>query len=859
MEPTTGIALYRESCVPALTQEGLASLANVHVNTVYGWERNGVTKASRLLALARIFAQLGVITDSASAHAFWEACQGKPLVPPPELRTLAGTPSAPMSPLDVGPPPCSFIPLHRNPRFVGRQGDLDRLASMLTLPQAIVAVVGMGGVGKSQLACEYSYRFGQHYPGGVFWLSFADAERIPDEIARCGEREALDLSPLFSSLPLDRQVQLVLSTWRQPIPRLLIFDNCEDAALLHRWRPTVGGCRVLVTSRLRAWQPAMLSDHIRLAGLQRADSVALLSAYLRFGPREVGAIPPESLGLLSAALDDLPLALHLAGSYLALKGAAISPGTFIAELEAAAFVRHPSLNRMGRSPTNGQEHLSAVLQRSYQLLLEDRPRERLTRTTLLHAACFIPGEPIRRTLLLATVAQASGLGPGDQADLDEALDLAIGQSLLDTAPGEAVRLHRLVAGFLRDLPAYAAAHQAVSRALCGDLRRHEERYALVPLYDLSHLQAVAREAQARADEAAADMCQTVAFQLWLHRRPGAEPLLAWAASTYGQVLGPEHPKVADAASLLGLEIQIRSRWAEARPYHEQALAIREQALGRQHPETAAAYNNLGYLLCWLADYPVARTYLQRGLQVRLGQYGLEHSDTARSIHNLGYLLLRMGRFASACRLLSLALGLRERLLPARHTSTALSLSLLGEACTRLGAYQQAHQLHERAITMWRELFGEQHPNVAEGLYRLAQTQAAWGLLEQATATLERGRAINRASLSDELGVVEGIRVVESLGVVLLQRGEDTPAQALLDSALEAWQRLLGDEHPHTARARYHLGALAWSKGDTRAAQALLQRAHDSQARLLGLQHPDTVQTAGLLADVAAHAPAPAAA
>ncbi|MEZ4659844.1 MAG: hypothetical protein R2911_19995 [Caldilineaceae bacterium] len=34
---------------------------------------------------------------------------------------------------------------------------------------------------------------------------------------------------------------------------LLVFDNCEDPALLAQWRPTSGGCCVLVTSRRGRW------------------------------------------------------------------------------------------------------------------------------------------------------------------------------------------------------------------------------------------------------------------------------------------------------------------------------------------------------------------------------------------------------------------------------------------------------------------------------------------------------------------------------------------------------------------------------------------------------------------------------
>ena len=79
--------------------------------------------------------------------------------------------------------------------------------------------------------------------------SFADPEAVPAEIATSGGPAGMNLSDEFERQPLEEQVRQVAAEWQGPLPRLLVFDNCEDEALLERWRPRTGGCRVLVTSR----------------------------------------------------------------------------------------------------------------------------------------------------------------------------------------------------------------------------------------------------------------------------------------------------------------------------------------------------------------------------------------------------------------------------------------------------------------------------------------------------------------------------------------------------------------------------------------------------------------------------------
>ncbi|NTU83553.1 MAG: CHAT domain-containing protein, partial [Chloroflexales bacterium] len=232
----------------------------------------------------------------------------------------------------------SRMPFARNPLFVGREGDLQALAAKLKREGSTVTITGIGGIGKTNLATEFAHRYGQFFAGGVFWLSFADPAGVSGEIVACGGAEALGLYGEADGLSREEQVAHVLRAWQEPTPRLIVLDNCEDEELLATWCPRIGGgCRVLLTSRSSQWDGALGVVARRLGVLAYAESIALLHSL-----RE--SLSDAEADRIADVLGDLPLALHLAGSFLRAYPQE-QPGTYLERLQSA-LLKHPSL--MGR-------------------------------------------------------------------------------------------------------------------------------------------------------------------------------------------------------------------------------------------------------------------------------------------------------------------------------------------------------------------------------------------------------------------------------------------------------------------------------------------------------------------------------
>jgi hypothetical protein len=250
------------------------------------------------------------------------------------------------------------------------------------------------------LANEFAHRYGQYFAGGVFWLNFADRDAIANEIAACGGPGALDLRPDFGNLPLPDQVRLVASAWHGPLPCLLIFDNCEDENLLAQWRPLTGGSRVLVTSRRGEWRRDLGVRAQRLGVLSREESMDLLRRHrpdLLPDDRDLAAIAEE--------LGDLPLALHLAGSFLARYRHEPfgRPDAYLAQLRRSDLLEHRSMTASGGSPTGHEQHVARSFALSYDRLNPADGIDAFALSVLARATCFAAGEPIPRELPRASL------------------------------------------------------------------------------------------------------------------------------------------------------------------------------------------------------------------------------------------------------------------------------------------------------------------------------------------------------------------------------------------------------------------------------------------------------------------------
>ncbi len=745
---------------------------------------------------------------------------------------------------DLAPlPPGSRMPLSHNPLFVGRLNDLLAVAraikggeSVSVVQSEITAASGMGGIGKTQLASEFVHHYGQFFAGGVFWLSFADAEAVPVEIAACGGAGFMELRPDFSALSLNEQVRLVRAGWQSPLPRLLVFDNCEDESLLEQWRPTTGGCRLLVTSRRVQWDAALGVRALPLDVLRREESIALLCKH-----RPDLLASDDELDAIAAEVGDLPLALHLAGKYLARYRHTVTTRDYLVQLRGPAPLNHPSFQGSGLSPTKHHQHVAGALALSYEQLDVTQPIAATALHLLARAAYFAPGELIPSDLLAATLGTSSKFSEA-MTLIEDALTRLVELGLLEMAHDQALRLHRLIAAYVRERSHPADAQGDVERALLEIAIRLNDMSDVLPMMALQrHLRHVTDAALARQDAIAGNLCEAMGHHLWMIQDySGAHTYLEQALATRERSRTCEPLKIAASYNLLALLAQSEGDLEQARNLFEQALAIWQVHLGPNHETTATEHHNLGYVFLMQGDFDQAQKHLRHALIVRKRRYHLFHIDTARSLNHLGYLSFKQGQYRAARRYLKLALKIREKVLPPINPGTAQTLDFLGQVAHMQADYDAAWGYHERALTMRQALFGEIHRDTAESYYNLGRVLHMQGDYVKSQSHLEQARSINMPILGPNN--YDTAVILHSLGCLLRDLGEYTEAQAYLEQALSSWEQQVGLDYPEAATTIHHLGLLFEAQGDEKRTHDYIERALAIRMARLGADHPDVAES-----------------
>jgi tetratricopeptide (TPR) repeat protein/DNA-binding XRE family transcriptional regulator len=649
------------------------------------------------------------------------------------------------------------VPFTHNPFFTGREDLLallhERLstARMAALTQA-QALYGLGGIGKTQTAAEYTFRYGDEY-AHVFWTWAATRETLDADFAKLAQ--LLDL-PEKGEQDQSQVVAAVKRWLAAHEDWLLVLDNADDLPLAREFLPPRHNGYVLFTTRAQAAGAIAASIEVEQLTLQEGTLLLLRLTKLLDKDSSLDKAQAEDRAAaerIVEEMDGLPLALVQAGAYVEETGCSLADYLRIyATHHKELLVRHSRL----------MLDYPKTVATTWSLSFQHIEQQGSAAADVLRLCAFLAPDAIPEELLMRGIAEPGadpGAEAGDPFKLNEALEALRRYSLVRREVNEKthiISIHRLVQTVLKDSMdletqrAWAARTVQTVNAVfpeTGSGIGEKQHYFLH--YYLPHVQvcaALISRYHLHSQEAARLLYQAGIF-LYVHGfYSQSQALLQQGLAIREQIFGSEHPAVAESLTVLAMLASNRGEYGQAEQFYQQALVIREKMFGPDHPDTTRSRNNLGVIYRSQGKYELAEQLLQRALSISEQALGFEHLDTLNFVINLAKLYAEQHKYEKAEQLLKQALATGERVLEPGHPLIAHNLNLLARLWYEQGNYELAEALWKRSLALFEKTLGSEHPAAAERLNDLAELYFAQGRYGEAQSFCQRALSISEKIL-----------------------------------------------------------------------------------------------------------------
>ncbi|MER5521249.1 FxSxx-COOH system tetratricopeptide repeat protein [Streptomyces sp. NPDC002763] len=805
-------------------------------------------------------------------------------LPADVLPEPSGGPRGPRFPFAV-PEVWGGVP-RRNTRFTGREGLLNAAYHRLqgSEPDAgVLTLHGMSGVGKTQLAAEYVYRFGSEYDV-VWWVNAEKRVTYRRLLAELAPRLGLSTGEEYGE-----RLRAVREALRrgEPYSRwLLVLDGADDPDQIGDLIPTGPG-HVIITSRNPEWA----DYHSRLLDVpvyDRDESVAFIR--LR-APRLTEADADQ----LAEALEDLPLLLDQTAGWL--DDSELSVPDYIALLDSG--LDQEVVKVSADFPLAFQTAWSILLNKLRDTVPESVD---LLRLCTFFAPGFIPVHLLREMPRDGLPDHLAGL-LDDPLLWARAIDQLRRYSVVglesylptpDEAPstGDALYLHRMVHRIVHqdmtteELRSYGdvvrGALAAADPGRPSDSRDWSAYAEIVP-----HLR-YADALRSGNHGVQTLVLNSLRYLLFIGEYAEGIELGLRALEFWRALLGESHPQIWELTYHYANLLRADGHYARTEAIERATVQRLREERGPDDLDHLRMASGLAADLRGLGRYEEALE-LSRSLHTAYRDLlGEEDSRTLNALNNLGFSLRQLGRYGQALEIDRQTLEARRRILSRRHVFTLFSEVSYAVDLRLMGRYVEAETIQTMNVREHGFVLGPDNPQTLRAEHNLALCHYRSGDYERAdsllTRVLERydrklgethletlGAAVSQSCFVREHGdlgqareaseilvaryeqllpvghpFITGVRANHAL--VMNAVGEREGAHALIEQALADMTAAVEEQHPYTLGCAINASAVRNAVGDTESAAELSRRTVARATETLGRTHPLTLSARIALAD-----------
>jgi nucleoside phosphorylase/tetratricopeptide (TPR) repeat protein len=597
--------------------------------------------------------------------------------------------------------PVFTVPYERNLCFTGRERELQELRDALVSTNTVAliqpqALSGLGGIGKTQMAVEYAYRYRETYRC-ILWARAATIDTLISDFVSFADLLQL---PQKNASDQENVVEAVKRWFENHADWLLILDNVDEVSLIHDFLPRYAKGHIIITTRAQAVGANFTCIGIESMGmlegallLLRRSKLIPVNVTLDQAAETLGSEVIDTAAAFATELGQLPLALDQAGAYI--EETQCSLLHYIQQYETH---RKELLARRGKSKDYPMS-VTTTWSLSFQKIKEANPAA----AELLNLCAFFAPDVIPEELIRKGASHWSTRlrKAADEFKLDEMIEVLLKFSLIKRQrDDQTLNIHRLVQAVLKDTMKKQTQRRWAEHVVQGvnSVFPDAHNISLWELYMfcipqvqacctlVEHYALVSREAITLLNTAVSFLLHQSMYDL-------AEQLAQKALTMSRQVLEDVRLETATCLENLALIYQDQNKHEQAELLLQQALEIRSQVQGSDLPDQILGFSRL----------------------IRI-------NDSAKPI------------------LLQILNGYKRML--GDWPNTFAILGNLAKLYQDQNKHEQAELLYQQALEVSTRVHGKDHPDTVSCLRHLAALYEIRGKHEQAKYLLQQMSSLN---------------------------------------------------------------------------------------------------------------------
>ncbi len=281
-----------------------------------------------------------------------------------------------------------------------------------------------------------------------------------------------------------------------------------------------------------------------------------------------------------------------------------------------------------------------------------------------------------------------------------------------------------------------------------------------------------------------------------------------------------HSNYAKSLMHLGNAYRETGDYDKAKYVLEESLTLYQIYLPNERLGMAHTLAHLGNVHRNLSNHEQAESLLKESLLIYKKQLPENHISLAQIYALLGNVHRDLGNLEESKNLFEKSLGIYEKNFSRNHIGNAWILARLGNIYKNLGNYEKAKTLLEESITLYKTNFTEYHPGIAWALANLGNIYKDTGEIKTSKNLLEKSIQVYTNVFSKDHIDIAWVSI--HLGNVYRDFGHIEKAKDMLEAGISIYKKKFPDNHVGVAWAHVHLGSIYEMLGRHQEAKILFE-------------------------------------